>query len=254
MSPRQAMIPPIEGTPEQLDHALLDSNSPPLPVGWTTPASEIRDDYYARLDAEHYDPESKAALEPLAKFKLTPLRKWADVDLPSPFTRVWADDETHGLPYVNATDLISYTALGVPEKMRFLSLVSDTDIERLLLREGTLLVTCSGTLGRVYIVPPSMSGWAGTHDLVRVKPHDGALTGYLLAYLRSNYAQTQLLADGYGGQVDHLTDRHVGACLVPEMDRRLMLDISHEVNAAEHARYNAVKRIRNVIGHMERQG
>ena len=253
MSPRQTMIAPMDGTPKQLAQALLRSPSPPYPVGWSIQASEIRDNNYARFDAEHYDPESRATLEPLAEFTLTPLSQWADIDLPSPFTRIWADDAMHGLPYVNATDLIIYTALGVPEKIRFLSRVSETDINRLILSEGTLLVTCSGTLGRVYIVPPSMKGWAGTHDLIRVKPREKSLTGYLLAYLRSAYAQVQLLADRYGGQIDHLTDKHVGACLVPEMDRDLMLRIADEVNAGERARYNGVNRIRQAIERVEKQ-
>lgn len=251
MSPRQVLPPQMEGTPEQLDHSLLQSPSPPSPIGWITQIGEIRDDYYARLDAEHYDPQSRAVLESLNNYTLSPLDQWADIDLPGPFTRVWADDEANGLPYVNATDLISYTALGVPEKYRFLSRASDTNIDRLILDEGTLLVTCSGTLGRVYIVPPSMTGWAGTHDLVRVRPHDKTLTGYLLAYLRSSYAQVQLLADGYGGQIDHLTDKHVGSCQVPKMDRDVMLYISDEVTAGEYARYNGIIRIRQAIEQVE---
>ena len=152
---------------------------------------------------------------------------------------------------MNATDLMNYAATGTLEKVRFLSRASKVDVNRLILAEGTLLVTCSGTLGRVYVVPPSMTGWAGTHDLVRVKPHDPELTGFLLAYLRSTYAQVQLLADGYGGQIDHLTDKHVGACLVPKMGRDFMLRITREVNAGERSRYNGVNRIRQAIEQIE---
>lgn len=246
MPPREVIIQPMDGTPEQLARALFRSPTP-APVGWTTPAADIQGDAESRLDAEHYDPDSMGALAPFEGINLKPLRDWADIDLPGQFKRIWADDAAHGLPYVNATDLINYTAFGVPEKVRFLSRASEVDINRLLLAEGTLLVTCSGTLGRVYVVPPSMTGWAGTHDLVRVKPHDEALSGYLLAFLRSIYAQIQLLADGYGGQIDHLTDKHIGSCLVPELDDDLMRTIAREVTAGERSRYNGVNRIQQAI-------
>ena len=251
MSPREAIIPSMEGSPEQLARALLRSPGPPYPAGWTTPVADIAGDAYTRLDAEHYDPDAKSALESLVGFMLAPLYEWADIDLPGPFTRIWADDAVHGLPYVNATDLMNYAATGTLEKVRFLSRASKVDINRLILAEGTLLVTCSGTLGRVYVVPPPMTGWAGTPDLVRVKPHDPELTGFLLAYLRSTYAQAQLLADGYGGQIDRLTDKHVGACLVPKMGRDFMLRITREVNAGERSRYNGVNRIRQAIEQIE---
>ena len=252
MSPREAMIPPMEGAPEELARALLHSPRAPQPVGWTTPASDIYGNTYARLDAEHYDPDTKGVLQTLEGLSLTPLGEWADIDLPGQFTRIWADDATHGLPYINATTLMYYTAFGVPDKMRFLSRATEVDISRLILAEGTLLVTCSGTLGRVYVVPPSIAGWAGTHDLVRVCPHNAALTGYLLAYLRSVFAQMQLLGDGYGGQIDHLTDKHVASCLVPELENGVMLKIAAEVSAGEQARYNGINRINQAISQIER--
>lgn len=88
-----------------------------------------------------------------------------------------ATDRKHGLPYLNATDLLSLMALGVPARQRYLSCETETDIDALVIREGMLLLTCSGTIGRVFYVPSRLDGWAATHDLIRIVPAQPEMAG-----------------------------------------------------------------------------
>src|SRR5260363_94916 len=78
---------------------------------------------------------------------------------PGQFVRIWAEEKTYGLPYVNATDLMSLTGIGnfsgIP---RYLSKESYVDMEELIIHEGWLLITCSGTIGRVFYVPKRLDG------------------------------------------------------------------------------------------------
>lgn len=60
---------------------------------------------------------------------------------------------------------------------------SETDVEALIIQEGWLLMTCSGTIGRVFYVPKRLDGWAATHDLIRIVPYDKNITGFLLSWL-----------------------------------------------------------------------
>lgn len=185
---------------------------------WSIPLQEVYDNKDVRLDASHYDQETAAALQELkrSKCELRPLSELADVRLPGQFVRIWASDKDHGVPYVNATDLMSLTGIGVLSgNIRYLSRQTDTDIDELIIREGWVLLTCSGTIGRVFYVPHRLDRWVATHDLIRIIPKDEDLIGFLHAYLSSPIAQKQISGHTHGGQIDHITHHQIGTVLVP---------------------------------------
>lgn len=211
------------------------------PQGWGVSLGAIVEQAGVRLDAEHYNPKIMANMETLeaSKCNLLHLSDLAEIDLPSQFVRIWAQGVEHGFPYLNATDLMSFAALGEPAQVRFLSKASDVNIDRLIVREGMILVTCSGTIGRIFEVPKALDGWAGTHDIVRVVPKDHDLKGYIRAFLCSPYAQTQLLSHTHGGQIDHITAEQVGSCLVPMIGNDQMRAISVQMDEAEQMKQEA---------------
>ncbi len=213
-----------------------------LPKAWGVPVTSVINQGQTRLDAEHYDPvvyENDRKLRNLG-VELKPLSDFADVKLPGMFTRIWAKDAKHGTPYLNATDLMSYFALGIPAQERFLSHASEVNITPLIVKREMILITCSGTIGRVFDVPKALDGWAGTHDLVRIIPHDPALKGFLRAYLTSEYAQIQILGHTHGGQIDHVTAEQVASCLVPVLDSSVVEKISETAAKADRMRADAL--------------
>lgn len=183
---------------------------------WSMPMRRILSDDGVRLDANHFDPEIDAEIDRLQAtgFELRRLEDLATLTLPKKFTRVWADDSKHGIPYLNATDLLGLFSLGMSSNPRYLSRVSDVDIESLVVREGWLLITCSGTIGRVFYVPRRLDGWVATHDLIRVVPKRPGLAGYLFLWCSGPSAQRQILGHTHGGQIDHVTDVQVAHTLV----------------------------------------
>ncbi len=59
-------------------------------------------------------------------------------------------------------------------------------LDEVTVRKGWLLVTRSGTVGRVTMCPEEWDGWAASEHIIRVAPHnDGCLGGYLLSFLAS---------------------------------------------------------------------
>ncbi|MBK9125981.1 MAG: hypothetical protein IPM16_23030 [Chloroflexi bacterium] len=219
------------------------------PIGYSVTLAEILHDPELRLDAEHYDPNVESNMEILQRsgFELVPLSKLAALKLPSQFTRVWARDSAHGFPYLNATDLMSWAAFGVPALERYLSKASDVDFDNLVIREKWILMTCSGTIGRVFEVPPALDGWIATHDIIRIVPNDDGLRGYIKAFLCSRFAQTQILKHTHGGQIDHITDVQLGTCLVPLFEDSEMRRISAVVDRAESLRQEASVRFADAI-------
>ena len=260
MVKEKGMIDPIGGSFEDVVDALIGSkkegeDAPPapdhaaliqeltLPEGWGVSVDQISKQGSIRLDAEHYAPnilENDKRLRSLGA-ALAPLSDFADVRLPGMFTRIWAQDAEHGVPYLNATDLMSYFALGVPAQERYLSYASNVKMEPLIVKKGMILVSCSGTIGRVFDVPEELDGWAGTHDIVRIIPHDPAMKGFLRAYLTSEFAQIQILSHTHGGQIDHVTDEQVASCLVPVLDEGVIKRIAKMADKADRMRSNGMK-------------
>ena len=74
-----------------------------------------------RFDASFFDPVVDAHVESLEGCRTNRLSELAKIILPGRFERVWAIDEDHGKPYLNATDLLTLFSLGVPSQVRYLS-------------------------------------------------------------------------------------------------------------------------------------
>ena len=131
------------------------------PEAWSLSIDRIFEESGLRLDAARFNPELDFCMDGLESLgvPLEPLDKLANLQLPGRFERVWAKDAKHGVPYLNATDLLSLFAVGLPTKNRFLSRQSDVDMDSLIIRQNWLLMTCSGTIGRVFHVPGRLDGW-----------------------------------------------------------------------------------------------
>ena len=133
-----------------------------------------------------------------SKYPLKPLTEFASVRLPGQFVRIWADSSEYGIPYVNASDLMSLAALGtLGEKTRYLSRVTDVDIEALIIHEGWLGLSCSGTIGRVYYIPARLDGWVATHDFMRASmPAEQLFVEAAMMFLKEGGIMGIVLPDG----------------------------------------------------------
>lgn len=213
---------------------------------WSASIAEIFQTADLRLDATYFDRDTATVLKGLLEsgVPLDPLSDVAAVVLPNQFTRIWAKDRAHGIPYLNATDLLSLLSLGSPAGgQRYLSHVTETDIESLIIRKGWLLMTCSGTIGRVIYVPERLDGWAATHDLIRIIPKHKGIAGYLYAWLTRPAAQTQILHHTHGGQIDHVTGPQIATVLIPRLPDAKIKRIHQHMLKALRAREAAMESI-----------
>ena len=209
---------------------------------WSIPLQEIYDNAGMRLDASHYNQETSIAISELGKshFSLKSLSELADIRLPGQFVRIWAKEEIYGLPYVNATDLMSLTGIGnFSGTPRYLSKKTEVDMRELVIHEGWLLMTCSGTIGRVFYVPKRLDGWVATHDLIRIIPNHVPV-GFLHSYLSSDIAQKQIAGYTHGGQIDHVTHHQIGNVIVPLLPEEQMSKLHKRTMQAIDRREEAI--------------
>lgn len=97
------------------------------------------------------------------------------------FSRMFVDDRAHGEPYVSARDIVTANV----QPAAFLSRRHGRLLEDLRLREGMILVTCSGmNLGSAIWTRKELAGLVASHDLIRIEPDsDTVPPGFLFAFL-----------------------------------------------------------------------
>lgn len=94
-----------------------------------------------------------------------------------------------------------------------------TSMDMLRIEEGDILITRSGTIGKVtYATKDLATNYLVSDDLVRIRVKDENLRAYLLAYFTSKTALSLMLLDEYGSVQQHLQPRHIQEMLVPVPD------------------------------------
>jgi type I restriction enzyme S subunit len=168
-----------------------------------------------RLDASFYNPRVLAAVAALDRsdMEIRPLGEVAErVFIPPRFKRIYVDAD-HGVPFLQGSHVLQLQLTD----LKYLSIKAHKDLQRWIIRSGWVLVTCSGTVGRVTVAPSHWDGWAASQHILRVIPKEGGScpAGYLATYLASPFGQVQLTAQIYGAVVDELTEEQARSVRVP---------------------------------------
>ena len=108
--------------------------------------------------------------------------------------------------------------------------------EKLKIYAGWILITDSGTPGRVIYARKEHHGSIATNNLIRVVIVDKILRGYVYLFLQSRHGRRQLLKSTYGTNQDHIEPAHVEEVLIPiPKDRSLLEEIGSKALASvEH--------------------
>jgi Type I restriction modification DNA specificity domain len=198
-----------------------------------------------RLDASFYNPRVAEALAILKRsgLSLQPLAKVTKrIFIPPRFKRIYVA-QTHGVPFLQGSHVVHFQ----PADIKYLSLTAQKGLERWIIESGWILVTCSGTIGRVAIAPPSWDQWAASQHILRIVPDPASACppGYICAYLSSELGQAQLTSRIYGAVVDEITEEQAQSVLIPvpmnTEQRKVVADIDLAARESVLAKDRAVK-------------
>jgi type I restriction enzyme S subunit len=90
------------------------------------------------------------------------------------------------------------------------------------------------------LVPKHWGGWAMTHDIIRVGLVNKKTSGYLYAWLSSDYARELIHRFAYGAVVQHLEKEHIMQVRVPLLyDENVQREINDTVLEANRKRTEA---------------
>lgn len=204
----------------------LPANRPemPHPKAFSIRASELAD----RFDASFHVPIARTAVKLLRDGKYEPVQLGcitANIIVAPRFKRIYVPKE-YGVPFLQGSHLPQMR----PYDLKYLSCTQQKNLGQWIIHKGWVLVTCSGTIGRVGLVSSSMDKWAASQHLLRIVPdHCKGHPGYLAAFLMTPYGQHQLTAKIYGGVVDELTEDDTRAVWIPNAPLKIQREIGERV-------------------------
>lgn len=103
-------------------------------------------------------------------------------------------------------------------------------LDALTIHKGYILVSDSGTLGRVTYALSHHDGHVATNNLIRIVVDDLPLRGYLYEFLQSELGQSLMLKNAYGTNQEHLEPDIIAEIPIPvPKDRDLVEEIGNAV-------------------------
>ena len=106
-------------------------------------------------------------------------------------------------------------------------------------RRGDIVVTRSGTIGRVAIITEKLQHAIVSDDLIRIRIEDETVRHYVFAYLQTPAAFDQMRRNEYGAVQQHLEPEHIADILIPVPDAwssvGALIDRTRELVTAKEA-------------------
>lgn len=201
-------------------------------------------DLFGRFDASYHLPLVGKIVNHLKNHaaELTTIgdnRISKDVILPGRFKRVYVA-EGYGRIFIGGKQIHELD----PSNKKYLSNVHHGDriSKQLELHENYILITCSGTIGKVAIVPKHWESWAASQHIIRVVPANEKIAGYIYIYLNSEYGAALIKKETYGAVVDEIDDKQVSEIPIPLLKDALAQDkINSMALMANEKRHKAYK-------------
>lgn len=194
--------------------------------------SDLKD--HLNINPQHYSPKLNAALDAVLEYDNKDGWATTTVGQLEAGIRIYIGPRWNSASIkvdnpVQTTGLVPYlTANAALELRRFTIKWLDPSkanagqkkcIEMLKIEEGDILISRSGTIGKVtYATHDLANNYIVSDDLVRIRVKDPDLRAYLLAYFASNTALSLMLLDEYGSVQQHLQPRHIQEMLIPIPD------------------------------------
>jgi len=205
-----------------------------------------------RLDASFYNPIVNEAVMILKKsgLKITQLgdkefiRK---VFIPGRFKRVYVESK-YGVPFLSGKNIIQTE----PQGLKFLSSSNTKKLSTYVLKKNWILVTCSGTIGKVSMVPDSWDGWTASQHILRIIPNK-IHPGYLYSFISSFYGIYQIQKYIHGSVVDEITAPQIEQVYLPIPSGKIQEEIGKKVEEAFVLRDKANNVEKNAINFLEKQ-
>lgn len=124
-----------------------------------------------------------------------------------------------------------------------------------LLKENMILITRSGTIGKITLTPKHWEKWVANEHVIRVEPASSEIAGYLYVFLASDYGHELITRFTYGAVVDEIDHHHVSKIPIPLLKdeaiqnkiNNLALEANEKRTRAYHLEQEAIHLTNEII-------
>ena len=172
--------------------------------------------------------------------------------LPGRFKKVYVEDEQHGAVFIGGKQVGELD----PADKKYLAFSQHEDRirEELTIRKNMILITRSGTIGNVALVPEHWDGWTASEHIIRVVPASEDIAGYAYVWLGSEWGRELVKRYKYGAVIDEINDEHVADVPFPFLrDKGIQSRINTLALEANAKRYEAFRLEREAMSIMENE-
>ena len=168
-----------------------------------------------RLEASVFDVEAKQARMLISKGKYPQSFIGGTDGMTSSyvcgrFKRIWV--EKSDMPIYQPSSIVDIK----PTPGGYISAKTKTNIGNLRVKENQILMTCSGTIGKVSFVSRTLASKIFSHDLLRIDCRKPDEAGYIYAFLKSKIGNKILLTNSYGAVITHIEPEHLATVPIPD--------------------------------------
>lgn len=168
--------------------------------------------------------------------------------LPTRFARVYVDSG-HGRVMIGGKQLGELD----PSSKKYLSTTQHKqELDRLAISPGTLLVSRSGTIGKVALAMPHWNQWIPSDHIIRIIPASNAIAGFLYVWLSSEWARPLIVRHSFGAVIDEISDIQLASVPVPLLsDSAIQAEINELALTASSKRSEAYDLEQSALRTME---
>jgi len=138
------------------------------------------------------------------------------------YKRIWVKSAEYGKPFLSSRDVLQSDL----SKVNFISNNSVEENSKLLIHRDQILITRSGTVGRMSYVNDCMDGMSCTEHVMRVEADESKIgSGYLYAFMNSSYGMPMILEGTYGAMIRHIEPVHLENMPIPRLGDKAEIEI-----------------------------
>lgn len=190
------------------------------PVKWCTVSLADVITRGKRLEASVFDVDAKNARSLIENGKYQPTKIGGAGGIATSyvcgrFKRIWVERSEY--PIFQPSSIVDVN----PSPDGYISEKTQTNIDALRVHNGQILMTCSGTIGKVSFVSRTLDNQIFSHDLLRINCNNPSDAGYLYTYLKSEVGNKILLTNSYGAVITHIEPEHLSTVPIPDAPQRI---------------------------------
>ncbi|TAE19376.1 MAG: restriction endonuclease subunit S [Bacteroidetes bacterium] len=185
------------------------------------------------------------AVKPLENFTQS-------ITLPTRFKRNYVENKEYGMLLIGGKQITELA----PSTEKYISITANSKQlqKELRIKENTILITRSGTIGKTTLAPKYWENWIPSDHIIRINTISNELAGFIYLWLASEYGQALVKRYTYGAVIDEVEPLHLAQVPIPLLkDKDKQKKINDLVLEANQYRTKAFEFEREAINMVNEQ-